>query len=77
MLQRKKDKRQLPLAPLERILKRNGAKRVAEDGAKEFSSILYEYALDLATESVILSEHAERKTILESDVKLARRKEKE
>ncbi len=77
MLKRKKrEKRELPLAPLERLLKKCGAKRVSENGVKEFASVLYEYAYSLSAEAVALAEHAGRKTVLESDVRMARRKEK-
>jgi len=77
LLKRKKrEKRELPLAPLERLLKKCGAKRVSENGVKEFASVLYEYAYSLSAEAVALAEHAGRKTVLESDIRMARRKEK-
>jgi len=72
---RKKEKRPLPLAPLERLLKRCGAKRVSESGVKEFANILYEYVYSLAAEATALADHAGRKTVLEQDVRMARRKE--
>ena len=70
----------LPLAPLERILKKAGAKRVSKKGAEEFSRVLEKYILEVAGEAAKLAKNAGRKTILERDVRLAKdlvkRKEK-
>lgn len=64
----------LPLAPLERILKKAGAKRVSEDALKEFSNILEDKLTKIATEAALLAKHAGRKTIIDEDVRAARRK---
>ncbi len=65
---------ELPLAPVDRILRSQGAKRVSEEAAKEFSEVLEEIAADLAAESAALAEHAGRKTVKGQDVRLASRK---
>ena len=64
----------LPLAPLERILKKAGAKRVSKKGAEAFAKVLEEYVFELSQEAAKLAEHAGRKTILERDVRLAKRR---
>ncbi len=69
-----KDKKGLPLAPLERLLRKAGAKRVSKGAVKEFSNRLADYVIRLSAEAATLAKHAGRKTIIESDVKMARRK---
>ena len=62
----------LPLAPFEKILKesRKGI-RVSEGATKEFVFLINEISKELAQDCAELAEHANRKTILGSDVKLA------
>lgn len=69
-----KDKEKLPLMPFERILKKAGAKRVSKDAMKEFASIMSDYVSRLSTEAAALASHAGRKTIIESDVRMAKKK---
>jgi histone H3/H4 len=64
----------LPLAPLERILKKAGARRVSKSALVEFSQMIINYAHDLSAEASALAEHAGRKTIIGSDVRLAKKK---
>ncbi len=64
----------LPLAPVDRIIRSQGAKRVSEEAAEEFAEVLEEIAADLAAESSALAEHAGRKTVKGKDVRLASRK---
>jgi len=63
----------LPLAPLERILKKAGAKRVSKPALVEFAHVILDYAHDLSSEAAALAEHAGRKTIIGSDVRLAKK----
>ncbi|MCD6477635.1 MAG: NFYB/HAP3 family transcription factor subunit [Candidatus Aenigmarchaeota archaeon] len=65
---------ELPLAPVERILKKAGAARVSRKAAEEFASVIEEIASELAAECAALAKHAGRKTVLVSDVKLAKKK---
>jgi len=65
---------ELPLAPIERILKKAGASRVSREACEEFASVIEEIAYELAAETAALARHAGRKTVLAKDVKLARRK---
>jgi len=69
-----KEKKELPLAPLERILRKAGAKRVSKQALREFSFVLTDYASKLSSESTVLAKHAGRKTIIDSDVRMAKKK---
>lgn len=64
----------LPLAPLERILKKAGAKRVSDEALKEFSAVLEDKLTKIANEAALLAKHAGRKTIIDEDIRIARRK---
>jgi histone H3/H4 len=64
----------LPLAPLERLLKKAGAKRVSKGALEELADVLEEKLTKIAKEAAILAKHAGRKTITEEDVKIAKRK---
>jgi len=64
----------LPLAPLERLLRKVGAKRVSKSAVKEFANVIVDYAQDLSAEAVALAKHAGRKTIIDADVRMAKRK---
>ncbi len=65
----------LPLATFEKILKasRQGI-RVSDKATKEFIEAIDSIAKEIASEASTLAEHANRKTIMDSDVKLAVRK---
>ena len=69
-----KTKKELPLAPLERLLRNAGAKRVSKEAVKEFSIVIADYAHDLSSEAAVLAKHAGRKTIIDADVRMARRR---
>ena len=62
---------ELPLAPLERILKNAGANRVSEDAIMALREAVEDYAVALSEASVALAKHAGRKTVQSEDVKLA------
>lgn len=64
----------LPMAPFERILKQAGAKRVSHEALEEFSKLMEEEMLNVASEAAILAKHAGRKTIIDDDIRTARRK---
>jgi len=63
-----------PKLPFERILKRNGAKRVSDEAASEFALVMEEIMSKIIENAWELAKHAGRKTLLVTDVKLARRK---
>lgn len=64
----------IPHAPFERILKKAGAKRVSKDALEEFSKVIEDKMFKLATEAAGLAKHAGRKTIIDEDVRAAKRK---
>ena len=63
-----------PKLPFERILKRNGAKRVSDEAANEFALVMEEIMSKIIANAWELARHAGRKTLLATDVRLARRK---
>lgn len=62
--------REFPLAPLERIAKKAGAKRVSVEATKALRDALLEYAYKVATEAVMVARHAGRVTVKDKDIKL-------
>ncbi len=66
-------KTELPVAPLYRILRKAGAKRVSEEAKLAFVETIIEIAERIAERAVELAKHAGRKTVQEEDVKLAKK----
>jgi len=64
----------LPKLPFERLIKKAGAKRVSEEALEEMARVLEEKLTEIAREAALLAKHAGRKTILEEDVRIARKK---
>lgn len=64
----------LPKLPFERILKHAGAKRVSQEALEEFAKVMEEKLMGIAKEAAMLAKHAGRKTIIEEDVRMARKK---
>ena len=62
---------ELPLATVDRLMRKAGAKRVSEGAARAMAEVVEERALVIAAEAAKLAEHAGRKTVQDVDVKLA------
>ena len=61
----------LPLAPIERIIRKAGADRVAEEASVELAKAIEEYGLEISREAIIVAKHAKRATVKEEDIRLA------
>lgn len=61
----------IPKAVAARILLNAGAKRVSADAAEAFADEIEKYALEIGAVSARASKHAGRKTVHESDIKIA------
>jgi len=62
---------ELPLAPVERLLRKAGATRVSEDAKVELAKAIEEYAMKLGQKAAELAKHSGRKTVKLEDVKMA------
>ncbi|MFH1750155.1 MAG: histone family protein [Candidatus Micrarchaeota archaeon] len=63
----------LPLAAVERLVRKSGAERVSVDASEALADVLEEYALTIGQKAVLLAKHAGRKTVTGRDIKLASR----
>jgi DNA-binding protein len=61
------------LQPLRKIFKKAGAKRVSDSAAEELGKVLETRSKALLEEAKELSKHAGRKTVMRTDIKMARR----
>lgn len=61
----------LPIAAVDRLIRKAGAHRVSEGAARELSAHLEEIAIKVTREAIELTEHAGRKTVQAGDIKLA------
>ncbi len=63
----------IPIAPLYRILRKAGARRVSEEAKRTFVEQIADVAEKIAARAVELAKHAGRKTVQEEDIKLAKK----
>ncbi|VVB96810.1 DNA-binding protein HMf-2 [uncultured archaeon] len=61
----------LPLAPVERIIRKAGADRVSADAGIELAKVLEDYGIEVSREAITLAKHAKRTTVKEEDIRLA------
>jgi len=64
-------KKILPLAAMEKILKKAGAERVSDKAKEAIKLVLEEKAEEIAEAAIRYANHAGRKTIKAEDIKLA------
>ncbi|MFQ6087676.1 MAG: histone family protein [Candidatus Methanofastidiosia archaeon] len=64
----------LPLAPVDKLIRKAGAYRVSEGACIELSNYLEEFAVELSREAIALANHAGRKTVKEEDIELAKKR---
>ena len=62
---------ELPAAPVARIIKNVGAKRVSADCIDTFREVLENFATDVAQKAWEIARHAGRNTVMAKDIKLA------
>ncbi len=58
-------------ARVEKLIRNAGAKRVSADAINRLNEVLTEYSTNIAKYAVEIARHSGRKTIKESDIKLA------
>ena len=63
----------LPLAPVERLIRKAGAERVSETATKALADILEDAALDISKRANQIAKHAGRRTVTADDIKIASR----
>lgn len=61
----------LPLAAMEKLLKKAGAPRVAEDAKAVMKEVLEDYGISVGQRASRIAQHAGRKTVKGSDIKVA------
>jgi histone H3/H4 len=60
----------LPIATIERIVRKAGVKRISSDAVEEISKTVEEIGTSLALDAAQAARHAKRKTILREDIRL-------
>lgn len=62
-----------PSSPIERVMRKAGAERVAADAVEEMKEAMLEGAEKIASEAVIVAKHAKRVTVKKDDISLVTR----
>jgi histone H3/H4 len=62
---------ELSLSAVERIIKKGGAERISADATETLAILMEEYGVFLSKEAKKMSDHAGRKTLRGSDIRMA------
>ena len=62
---------ELPLAAVDRIIRKAGGIRVSEDAVSVLAGILEDEGIKISQQAAIFAKHANRKTVTDADIKLA------
>lgn len=62
---------ELPLAAVDRIVRKAGGIRVSEDAVAALAEVLEEEGIKISQQAAVFAKHANRKTITGSDIRLA------
>ena len=57
----------IPVAPIDRLIRKAGAKRVSQDASKKLAEILEGIAIDLSQQAIAFAHHAKRSTVTSED----------
>ncbi len=64
-------KRELPLAPIDRLIRNAGADRVSFEATEALRDIVEDLAIAIGKSAVELANHSKRATVVDTDIKLA------
>jgi len=62
---------ELPIAAVDRLIRKAGASRVSESAAEALRDVLEDAALDISSKASQLAKHAGRTTVTGDDIKMA------
>ena len=62
---------ELPLAAVDRIIRKGGGGRVSESATEALAEVLEEKGIKVAQQAGVYAKHAKRKTITGEDIRLA------
>ena len=62
---------ELPLAAVDRIIRKAGGERVSEEAVEVLAKVLEEHGMKISREADVFAKHAKRKTITDEDIRLA------